>query len=382
MGLTEAMVRLRGKHEIILALNGTYYESCVDVRNLFLPFLTSKNILTWYPVKSDATFGDAVIHRDVSESLYEHFIYSLKPDLILMPSIFDGDSITRVPATKHQVPIVVVLYDLIPLIFKELYLADPNSKSLYSYKLDQLKSADLILSISESARQDAIKYLFIPPERLVNISSAIDSRFKVIKFDDDSFQSIRAKYKIERKIIMYTGGSDWRKNIDALIRAYARLKADLRESYQLVIVCAIVQGEMDRLYNLARKEGLGDNDVVLTGYVSESEMVALYNRCELFVFPSWYEGFGLPALEAMACGAPTIVSNTSSLPEVMGREDVLFDPYNDQSIAEKITQVLTDDAFKKDLRDYGLVQSTKFSWDKTAQRALDAMEAIASNFDR
>ena len=114
---------------------------------------------------------------------------------------------------------------------------------------------------------------------------------------------------------------------------------------------------------------------MLTGFVSEEDLLTLYNLCKAFVFPSLHEGFGLPALEAMSCGRAVIGANTSSLPEVIGRDDALFDPMNDRAIAEKIADVLTDDAFRSDLEQHGLKQAKRFSWDVCAQRAIAAFEA-------
>ncbi len=140
--------------------------------------------------------------------------------------------------------------------------------------------------------------------------------------------------------------SIFEKNVDGLIRAYALLPQALRAQHQLVIVCAVHMQDRLRLEAVAKKQGLAPDELVLTGFVPEDELVLLYNQCKLFAFPSWHEGFGLPALEAMACGRAVIGSNSSSLPEVIGREDALFDARSDASIAEKIAQVLSDDAFK------------------------------------
>lgn len=134
---------------------------------------------------------------------------------------------------------------------------------------------------------------------------------------------------------MYGGGIDYRKNIEGLIRAYARLPLQTRKDHQLAIVCSIRDVDRWRLVELAKEHGIDEKDLILTGFVSDEDLLALYNLCKIFVFPSWHEGFGLPALEAMACGRAVIGSNCSSLPEVIGRSDALFDPKNDESIAKK-----------------------------------------------
>ena len=177
---------------------------------------------------------------------------------------------------------------------------------------------------------------------------------------------------------MYTGGIDFRKNIEGLIRAFALLPEDVRRAHQLAIVCSAQSDSRQALENLAVQQELEPDEMILTGFVPEDDLVALYNLCELFVFPSWHEGFGLPALEAMCCGAPVIAANTSSLPEVIGRDDALFDPFSDDAIAAKICEVLTKDSFRKELIRHGMERAKKFSWDKSARRAIAAIEQLCA----
>jgi hypothetical protein len=172
---------------------------------------------------------------------------------------------------------------------------------------------------------------------------------------------------------MYTGGIDPRKNIEGLIDAYSQLPGSLRHELQLVIVCEARTDQRERLQALAVQRGLLADQLVVTGYVSDADLVALYNRCQVFVFPSLSEGFGLPALEAMSCGAAVIASNTTSFPEVIGDPDALFDPHDAASIAGKLRAVLTDERLLARLREHGLRRAQNFSWDRCAQASLAAM---------
>ena len=194
--------------------------------------------------------------------------------------------------------------------------------------------------------------------------------------------TLKAKFNITRPFLLYTGGADERKNLPRLIQAYARLEPTLRETHQLVLAGKISEGDIDRLRQAVKQVGLTNEEVCFTGYVTDDELVALYNLCTVFVFPSWHEGFGLPALEAMACGAAVIGANCSSLPEVIGQEDALFDALDVDSIAAKIARVLQDDNFKQDLCAHGLVQAKLFSWDETARRAIAAFESISKPRDK
>ena len=126
----------------------------------------------------------------------------------------------------------------------------------------------------------------------------------------------------------------------------------------------------------AKNAGLNSDELVVLGYVNRDELVKLYNLCKLYVFPSWHEGFGLPALEAMSCGAAVIGSNTTSLPEVIGNEDALFDPMSEDAIKNKIESVLTNKSFRNSLKQHGLEQAKKFSWDQCTSRAISAFEKL------
>ena len=154
------------------------------------------------------------------------------------------------------------------------------------------------------------------------------------------------------------------------------LRSEVRSAHQLVIVCKVQAEERRRLLKLASGLGLGPDELVFTGYVSDEDLVMLYNLCKLFVFPSLHEGFGLPALEAMRCGAPVIGSNRTSIPEVIGLEEALFDPLSIASIKEKLFQALTDGDFRQRLRQHGRAQAGKFSWQVSARMALSALEAV------
>ena len=156
----------------------------------------------------------------------------------------------------------------------------------------------------------------------------------------------------------------------------------LRTSHQLAIVCSIKPQERQNFELLAKACGLRAHSLVLTDFVDKEELIGLYNLCKLFVLPSWHEGFGLPALEAMSCGRAVIGANTTSLPEVIGREDALFDPHSDTAIAEKMKQVLDNETFRKDLERHGLKQARKFSWEKSAQHALAALQSLHETRDR
>ena len=381
--LSQAIVRSRGTHEIFIALNGLFPETIEPIRSAFDKLLPQEHIRIWQtpgPVNILGKENDR--HRHAAELVREAFLASLNPDVVIVSSLFEGlgdNAVTSVGTLSNMIPTAVILYDLIPLINRYPYLENPVVEAWYENKLDHLRRADLLLAISESSRQEGIRYLNFTDEACINISTAADTHFKPEQVSIKHEIIVRQRYGLLKSFVMYTGGIDHRKNIEGLIRAYGQLPQQLRTSHQLAIVCSIQQASRTALENLAKEVGLNPDELVLTGFVSEEDLLTLYNLCKAFVFPSWHEGFGLPALEAMSCGRAVIGANTSSLPEVIGRDDALFDPMDDKAIAEKLTLVLTDDAFRAELEKHGLEQAKRFSWDSSAQRAITALEVMHLN---
>ena len=379
LALTQALARARGKHEVLLVLNGALPESIEPIRAAFAGLLPADAIRVWDcpgPVAAADSFNDW--RRRSAELLREAFIASLDPDIVLVSSLFEGlgDNAVTSIGTLGTLPTAVVLYDLIPMIRRQPYLANPVVETWYENKLGHLRRAALLLAISDSSRREGIEHLGFPPDACVSISTAADAHFKPEAIEPGRAAALRERYGLKGPFVMYTGGIDHRKNIEGLIRAFALMPASRRASHQLAIVCSADPDARTALVKLARQQGLAADRLVLTGYVPEDDLVALYNLCELFVFPSFHEGFGLPALEAMACGAPVIGSDSSSIPEVIGRADALFDPTSIDAIGSAMSAVLDDPARAAELRAHGLRQATRFSWDTSARRALEAFEEM------
>jgi len=386
LALSMEMARLRGAHEVFLAMNSLFSDTIAPIRATFSDLLPKENICVWEavgPVSAADKANDA--RRRVAEITREAFLAGFQPDIVLITSLIEGlgdGAITSIGSFTTQLPTAVILYDLIPLVYRSIYLPNQVVENWYLNKIDHLRRADLLLSISSSSKQEALDYLGIPPESIANISTACDSYFQPIVIDDTKRTYLRNAFGLNRPYVMYTGGIDHRKNIEGLIRAYASLPKYVRAEHQLVVVCSIQEPDKSRLLQMARKEKLGGQDLVFTGFVPENDLITLYNACKLFVLPSWHEGFGLPALEAMACGRAVIGSNTSSIPEVIGRDDALFDPHDDAAIARKIVEVLTNDEYRAELERHCLTQARKFSWEKTARSAWRALETFIAQKSR
>lgn len=377
LSLAQAIVRNRQHHEILIALNGHFPDSIDSIRDAFNGLLPQDNIRVWTVPNLTSVASQDKRRFQAAELLRESFLASLKPDAVLVSSLFEGNdgSVTSIGSLKISALTAVILYDLIPYINQDAYLRDVRQKQFYFQKLYHLRRADLCLAISEATRQDAVDYLGFPDQSVVNILGDADPRFRKLNVPAERERALRARYRLERPFVMYTGGLDARKNIDGLIRAYALLPVELRQQHKLAIVCKITQDARIKLDQFGLECGLSSGELVLTDFVPDDDLIALYNICKLFVFPSRYEGFGLPLLEAMRCGAPVIGADTSSIPEVIGLPHALFAPEQESALTKKLSQGLSDETFRKELIQHGMGQASRFSWDDTAKRALSAIES-------
>jgi glycosyltransferase involved in cell wall biosynthesis len=318
-----------------------------------------------------------------AEKIREHFLQQLKPDVIHVSSFFEGyidDAVSSVGAFAPGVCTAITLYDLIPLLNQQDYLANGVQRDYYLRKIQSLKHADLLLAISDASRCEAIEALQLPQNQVVNISAAADTQFHPLVLTAERIQALHSQYGIARNMVMYApGGFDSRKNFEALITAYAMLSPTVRADHQLVIVGNIDADKHLYLKKLSKRARLAKNELVMTGYISDKELVEFYNLATLFVFPSKHEGFGLPPLEAMACGTPVIGSKDTSISEVINFPEALFDPCLPQDIAEKMARVLCDKSFRDGLSVHGLNQAKNFTWDVCAQRAIAALEILVQD---
>lgn len=387
MSLAQAIVRNKGEHEIILALNGLFPDTIEPIRAAFDGLLAQENIRVWYvpgPVKECEPANDW--RREVAELIREAFLASLQPDVIHISSLFEGyldDAVTSIGRFDGITPVSVSFYDLIPLLNPDHYLK-PNSsyEKHYRLKIEHLKKSWSCLAISEFTRKEGIAYLGVNEDRIFNVSTAVETNFRPCKIDDDIAAQLMVKFGLIRSFIMYTGGVDERKNLPHLIQAFATLPPAVRADHQLLLTGRMPENKIAELKHHAKTLKLKSNDLCFTGYVTNNELIQLYNLCKLFVFPSWHEGFGLPALEAMACGAPVISANTSSLPEVIGLDEALFNPLDVSSISAKMAQALGDENFREMLCKHGLERSKYFSWDKSAQKAISVWESLLESTPR
>lgn len=379
LSLAKAMVRNRKDHEILIALNGMFPDSIEPIRDAFDNLLPQSNIRVWEAAGPTNPHGEEnAWRRRAAELIREAFLASLQPDVVHITSIFEGfddDAVHTIGVLANRFPTAVTAYDLIPLMRSQTYLdPDPQYAAFYRERLGYLKQAKLFLAISESARREFIDVLGISDDSVVSISAAAEPYFKPIVVPASDRASLLSKFRLTRPFIMYSGAGDERKNHLRLIKAFSLLPKSFRQNFQLLIAGGLPANLHSKFLAHAKSCGLRSSEVIVTGGVSDNELLQLYNLCDLYVFPSWHEGFGLPALEAMCCGAAVIGSNTSSIPEVIGRTDALFTPFDEAQISKKIWEALADQEYRASLASHGLAQSKNFSWDKTGSGAIAALE--------
>ncbi|HUV27327.1 MAG TPA: glycosyltransferase family 1 protein [Anaerolineales bacterium] len=234
------------------------------------------------------------------------------------------------------------------------------------------RQADALITVSESTRQDAIRLLAIDPGKIFTTHLGVDPSFRLIDNDDEK-KTITAKYHLPENFILYLGTIEPRKNLPILVRAYRRL-IDSGMSHKLVLV-----GKYGWMYEevlgLVKELDLEDM-VCFTGYVSQDDLPLVYNLASLFVYPTIYEGFGLPVLEAMACGVPVISTRIASLPEIIGDAGILI-PVNDvDALFDAMVRVLGDQTLREEFIRNGQLRSKKFSWERTAQLTRQVYQQV------
>jgi glycosyltransferase involved in cell wall biosynthesis len=265
---------------------------------------------------------------------------------------------------------VVTIHDLTFFLLPERY---PATRRLYFQVMTRLSArvADAIIVPSEAVRGDVMRLLRLPAERLFVIPEAAGPAFH--PQDAVAIEAVRRRYGLEGPFLLSVGSLEPGKNRERLLQAFARLQA--RGLKHTLVVAGQRAWRYEGEAPLARRLGLADS-VRFLGHVPQADLPALYSAADLFVFPSLYEGFGLPALEAMACGTPVVASNVSALPEVVGDAALQVSPLDVEALAGAIEGLLRDDRLRADLRERGLERAAQFSWEKAARQTAEVYHRV------
>jgi len=301
---------------------------------------------------------------------WEHFILPIRLERMGI-NVFHGPA-SLIPFRKDHCGLVVTIHDLVAFLFPETI---PLKYGAYMrYLLRQaVKKADKIIAVSYHTKQDLIRILKVPLDKIVVIHEAPSPIFS--PYDKKEARArLKQQYGITKKFIYHLGNIEPRKNLIVLLEAFTRVCQDLGNEYQLVV--SGQKGWLTRSLSHFLKNYPAQDQVLFTGYVPMEHIPLFMNGAELFIFPSLYEGFGLPVLEAMSCGTPIISSNRSSIPEIVGSAGILVDPTDIQELADRIIGLLRNPEEKRRLSQLGKEQSALFSWHEAARKTLDVYRSV------
>ncbi len=381
LSLAQAIIRNRGSHDVTVTLNHVFPDTIEPLRETFGKLLAEEKIRVYRTLPRAMSRDPANGWRNrAGQLIRESFLASLGADLVHTFSIFEGwgdDSVVSCGCLPCDFIYSATLHDLIPYARPEHYLPTPEQQAWYSEQLQSLQRCGLLLSNSDHTRAAAIELLGLPDDRITSVSADADPLFRPLDASLPTHAERLRQFGIRRPFIMYTGvisRDDPRKNFAGLLQAYALLSPALRAQYQLVLVGRYNAYDQHDMQVESARLGIDPGQLVFTDRVSDDDLVLLYSGCELFVFPSLEEGFGLPALEAMRCGAVVIGSDCSSIPEVIANPSALFDPANSEDMARTMERALTDQALRQAILDSSVVQSSRFSWDRSGEMAVAAFE--------
>lgn len=385
--LVREIVQQSGEHEVLVVISGLLHDYADEIWEQLSDILPIDCFHVWHGI-GEASWLQAVQNktaaycRQINLILYQAFLADLRPDIVLFGNFCDGyheSCFLPMPGGAYDIPFVMICYDLIPLVYPSLYDDDSGHSFIDFYRdqLSHLKNAAHILTISNSGKQDVVRFLDYP-ESSVTMMSLGFTPLAGAEPNSSQIEDVCHKYNLQKPFILYVSAQDPRKNHLGVIEAFAKLDVHLRDKYQLVFAGSNFVDE-GQLFDALQEHDLPKSALSIAVHPTDEELQALYKLAHLGIFPSLYEGFGLGILESMAFGLPVIASNTSAMPEVMGREDALFDPSDTNSMADKIAQALTDEAFRKDLVRFGLQHAKTWDWESCARRTITAFERVYSD---
>ncbi|PID57163.1 hypothetical protein CSB45_08000 [candidate division KSB3 bacterium] len=287
-------------------------------------------------------------------------------DLYFFPS-------SVIPLLNQPSNSVVTVHDLAFLFFQDYF--SPLLRSWLKLATERsVRKAQKVIAVSEATRQDILAYYQTDPEKVKVVHHGVAKAFQ--PQTAASIEAVKQRYAIDGDYLLCVGTLQQRKNIPRLLHAFYLLKQKHQHSQKLVLVGRkLADLPETEIFSTLKRLSL-EQEVIWTGYIDRAEMPAIMSGAELFVFPSLYEGFGMPVLEAMACGTPVACSNTSSLPEVIGDHGVVFDPYSVDDMTETLHYVLQKEDLRRKLSELGVLRAARFSWDSCARKTLAVLESV------
>lgn len=348
---------------------GTYTENVIknlidiDKNDYFRLYWSDKNFESFHRKNVDIVMTSRKQHRFFEQNYFPYDLERENIDIYHVPQ--NGIGLTEEIKCKK----IITIHDLIPYIMPETVGKGYLLKFLREVPY-LIQNADGIITVSEYSKKDILKFFPVDENKIYVTPLAADSIYKPLN-KEVCLSFLKENYNIGTPFVLYIGGFSKRKNVEALINSFIKISSNFDKDYSLVIV-----GARKDLGTFLSSKYTDSSKIIFTDFVPQNDLPYLYNGCEVFVYPSLYEGFGLPPLEAMSCGAPVITSNITSIPEVVEDSGMLINPYDENELGKSIEKVLSDNILKQSLKEKGLKQSSKFSWNKTSQATLEAYQKI------
>ncbi|MEW6066930.1 MAG: glycosyltransferase family 1 protein [Nitrospirota bacterium] len=275
-------------------------------------------------------------------------------------------------------PMVIVLHDMMDLMYKDAFthhnfIIKTGLKHFFKFAIPMcVKKAAAIITVSESTKHDLLSYFNIDSKKVTAVLEGVEEKFRPVT-DKETLLGVKERYGLPDRFILYLGSIKPYKNLDGVLRSFSRLHELTFHDNVKLVISGLKHFSLDKIE--AEIERLNIKDKVLRiGFIAEEDLPAVYSLAEVFLFPSIWEGFGLPVLEAMACGTPVITSNTSSLPEVIGDAGIQVNPHNVEDIAYNIKLLLQDTLLRNALSRKGIQRAKTFTWEKAATKTLEIIE--------
>ncbi|WP_400767976.1 glycosyltransferase [Methylosinus sporium] len=378
LSLAKEIVRIGREHDFMFLLNRHYLDKSADLISEIAKIDDLGNVILHDYPSVQYDWHERQRREQVANVLRNDRIETVSPDVYHISSVFEGESVYGAAAAFidfPKPPIIrsATLYDFIPLLYPDKYLTDWPVALWYKRTSSLVPQLDVGLAISDATKKDAERLFHMRPERVVNIFGSVADHFRILSASEAHRGAIWRRFAPGQKFILYVGGPDFRKNLDGTLEAFAIANKELADKYKLLIVYDIKGAEALALREKAARLGVAPL-VVTTGFVSDDELVELYNAASLFVFPPLYEGLGLPVIEAMRCGAPVLVGDNSSLTEIVDDPAYRFDAEKPADMAKSMARALTKEGELQRMRAYSRERAALFTWEKSARRALDAWE--------
>ena len=363
--------------DLRFALSGNFPDVADELRALLSPYVPAEAFSTYVtPVAPRLSSPQSDPARRAGEAIVRRHVAGIAPDCLLASSLYEvaPEDFSYFDLRRQPAPLAsCILYDLIPLRMPKQYLRYADYRKVYEEQTAVVASADLLFAISEHSRRDAIELLNIDADRIVTIGGAADASFAPRERTADESAGILKRLGLREKFILCAAGVDPRKNATTALDAFLSMPREDRQEAQFVLLAPLGDEERAKLQSRISRAGCVPDDVKFISRVNDDDLAFLYARAEVFLFPSLYEGFGLPVLEAMQCGGMVIAGNNSSIPEIANRPDVLCDMSSATEIAGALAKALREPAWRADVRAWGLARSKDFSWAWTAQLLQDGL---------